>query len=116
MKHRLFTALVIILALTVSVAAYYRYRTAGSGAPNIATTTVDVGNVNQTVQATGTLEAVSTVQVGSQLSGRITELLADYNSVVRKGQVIARLDPSLFQAQVDQAKATLSRDRAQVER
>jgi HlyD family secretion protein len=116
MKHRLFTAIVIILALTVSAAAYYRYRAAGSGAPNVSTTTVDVGNVNQTVQATGTLEAVSTVQVGSQLSGRISELLADYNSVVRKGQVIARLDPSLFQAQVDQAKATLARDRAQVER
>jgi HlyD family secretion protein len=116
MKHRLFAALVIILALTVSAAAYYRYRTSGAGAPNIATTTVDVGNVNQTVQATGTLEAVSTVQVGSQLSGRISALLADYNSVVRKGQVIARLDPSLFQAQADQAKATLARDRAQVER
>jgi HlyD family secretion protein len=116
MKNRILTAIVIILALTVSAAAYYRYRAAGSRTPGIATTTVDVGTVNQTVQATGTLEAVSTVQVGSQLSGRISELLADYNSVVRKGQVIARLDPSLFQAQADQAKATLARDRAQVER
>ncbi len=116
MKKRFLTVAVILLALTASVAAYYRYRGAGAAGPDVTTATVGLGDVSQTVQATGTLEAVSTVQVGSQLSGRISELLADYNSVVRKGQVIARLDPSLFQAQVDQAKATLARVRAQVER
>jgi len=116
MKKRILTVVILVFAVTVSAAAYYRYHSAGSTDPDIATTAVSVGDVHQTVQATGTLEAVSTVQVGSQLSGRIAALLADYNSVVRKGQVIARLDPSLFEAQAEQARATLARVRSQVER
>ena len=116
MKKRILAAILLTLTLSVSVAAYYRYRATDAAGPEVTTTTVSVGDVHQTVQATGTLEAVSTVQVGSQLSGRIAELLADYNSVVRKGQVIARLDPSIFEAQAAQSRATLTRVRAQVER
>ena len=59
------------------------------------------------VGATGTLQAVTTVQVGTQVSGTIQELYADFNSIVHKGQVIARLDPSLFQTQIEQARANL---------
>jgi HlyD family secretion protein len=68
-----------------------------------------VGDVRQTVRATGTLEAVTTVAVGTQVSGTVSWLGADFNSVVRKGQVIARLEPSLLQAQVEQARANLAR-------
>ena len=57
------------------------------------------------VAATGTLQAVTTVQVGTQVSGTVSWLGADFNSIVHKGQVIAKLDPSLFQAQVEQARA-----------
>jgi HlyD family secretion protein len=64
----------------------------------------------------GTVEAVTTVQVGTQVSGTIQSLHADFNSKVRKGQVVARLDPSLFQTQVDQARATVARLQAEVER
>jgi HlyD family secretion protein len=70
----------------------------------------------QSVKATGTLEAVTTVEVGSQVSGTIASLHADYNSQVRKGQVIARLEPSLFATQVEQARATLLRLQADAER
>src|SRR5262249_31929774 len=63
------------------------------------------GPLTAVVSATGTLNAVITVQVGSQVSGQIKELLADFNTRVRRGQVIARLDPELFIARVDQARA-----------
>ena len=69
-----------------------------------------------TVGSTGTVQAVTTVQVGSQVSGNIASLGADFNSIVKKGQIIARLDPSLFQAQVDQARATTNRLEADVDR
>ena len=80
------------------------------------TAAVTRGDVVDTVEATGTLEAVTTVQVGSQVSGTIQSLHADFNSQVSKGQVIAGLDPSLLQAQVDQAQATIVRLQADVER
>jgi HlyD family secretion protein len=70
----------------------------------------------QSVAATGTLQAVTTVQVGSQVSGTIKALHADFNSEVRKGQVIAELDPSLFQTQVEQARASLIRLQADADR
>ena len=66
--------------------------------------------------ATGTLQAVTTVQVGTQVSGTIQELNADFNSLVRKGQVLARLDPSLIQSQIEQARANLIRAEADLER
>lgn len=76
------------------------------------TAKVDRGNLRNTVTATGTLQAVTTVQVGSQASGTISALNADFNSVVKKGQVIAQLDPSVSQAQVQQARANLENAKA----
>src|SRR5688500_339954 len=81
-----------------------------------ATTPVDRGDVVEVVGATGTVQAVTTVQVGSQVSGTIQSLNADFNSVVRKGQVLARLDPSLLQARVEQARANLISARANLDR
>jgi HlyD family secretion protein len=80
------------------------------------TATADRGEIVQTVGATGALQAVVTVQVGSQVSGIIQELRADFNSVVKKGAVVARLDPSSFEARVAQARANLTAARANVER
>ena len=78
------------------------------------------GDVIAKVNATGTLQPVTTVQVGTQVSGTIKALHADFNSEVQKGQVVAELEPSLFQTQVEQARATMTRlqadaDRAQVD-
>jgi HlyD family secretion protein len=84
--------------------------------PVYLTASVERGSVIDAVGATGTLEAVTTVQVGSQVSGTIQSLQADFNSAVRKGQVIARLDPSLFEARLGQARANLVAARANVER
>ncbi len=80
------------------------------------TAVVDRGDILDVVGATGTLQAVTTVQVGSQVSGNIQSLGADFNSTVKKGQVIARLDPSTFQARVEQAKASLTTANANVEK
>lgn len=71
------------------------------------TAAVERGDIVATVSATGTLNAVTTVQVGTQVSGTIQQLYVDYNSPVRKGQVIARLDPAIFSAQVEQARGNL---------
>lgn len=72
------------------------------------TATVTQRPITSRVTANGTLSALVTVQVGSQVSGRIQELFADFNSRVRKGQVLARLDPELFRAAVDAARANLA--------
>ncbi len=76
------------------------------------TTPVGRGDIRDVVEATGTINAVTTVQVGSQVSGTIFKLSADFNSHVKKGQVIAEIDPSLFQGAVLQARADLENARA----
>jgi len=90
----------------LSLAGYYFLRNSTSPTQYL-TARVERGNLRNTVTATGTLQAVTTVQVGSQASGTISALNADFNSVVKKGQVIAQLDPSVSKAQVDQARANL---------
>jgi HlyD family secretion protein len=108
-------AIVIISACAGSGYAYYRYHQTGPVA-SVATAAVTRGDIADTVGATGTLQAVTTVQVGTQVSGTILSLYADFNSLVKKGQVLARLDPSLFQTQIEQARANLLRAQADVER
>lgn len=76
------------------------------------TAKIERGSIKNTVAATGTLQAVTTVQVGSQVSGTISALFADFNSTVRKGQIVAQLDPAIFQAQVASARANLESARA----
>jgi HlyD family secretion protein len=71
------------------------------------TSKAELGSIHDTVQATGTINAVTSVQVGSQVSGTISKLSADFNSKVKKGQVIAQIEPSLFQGAVLQARADL---------
>ena len=76
---------------------------------------IDRGNVTMTVTATGTLSAVTTVQVGSQVSGVIARLYADFNSQVKKGQMLAELDPTPFEAQVEQRRADVTRAQVQTD-
>ena len=109
-------AFFVIIAIGVgySAYAYYGLRTT-EFVPDVSTVTLTRGDVVDTVGATGTLEAVTTVQVGSQVSGIIEALYADYNSIVREGEVIARLEPSLFETQVEQGQANLARSEADLE-
>src|SRR3954470_16479284 len=114
MRKRILLIIAVIAAVGVSVAAYYHsnaHQPAG-----YVTAPVTRGSVVQNVAATGTLQAVTTVQVGSQVSGTIKALHADFNSEVRKGQVVAELDPSLMQTQVEQAQASLVKLQADVEK
>ena len=78
------------------------------------TVAVERGDVNATISATGNPNAVVTVQVGSQVSGTILALFADFNTKVKKGELIARIDPAPFQAKVDQAQANLDAAQASV--
>src|SRR5689334_24368513 len=86
----------------------------GPAAPQYRTAPVVCGDIAATVSATGTPNAVVTVQVGSQVSGNILALSADFNTPVKKGQVVARIDPQIYQARVDQARATLNAQQAAV--
>src|SRR5438876_11493956 len=100
------------LAVVLLAAAGFYFWGGNATAAQYLTAKVERGNLRYTVTATGTLQAVTTVQVGSQASGTISALYADYNSVVKKGQVVAQLDPSVSKAQVDQARANLEQARA----
>lgn len=115
MKKRLLLILIAVAGVSASLAAYYRTN-AAEKSPQFVTAAASRGDVVETVEATGTLEAVTTVQVGSQVSGTILSLHADFNSVVKKGQIIAQLDSSVMQAQVEQAQASVARLQADVER
>src|SRR5262245_16668493 len=84
--------------------------------PEVRTAQVSRGDVVKVVQATGTLEAVTTVQVGTQVGGIIQNLYADFNDFVKKGQVIARLDPTIMDTQIEQQKANVTRSQADLER
>ena len=102
--------LVIVAALGAGGGAYYLNR--GTVEINVTTSPLTRGDIVDTVGASGTVQAVNTVQVGSQVSGNIQWLGADFNSIVKRGQVIARLDPSLFDAQMQQARANLAQTQA----
>jgi HlyD family secretion protein len=100
-------------AALVAVLAAYRFAAAERGPALVYdTVTVDRGSVVARVTASGTLSALVTVQVGSQVSGRIRKLYVDFNSPVRKGELLAKIDPRLFQADVEQARADDSTARA----
>jgi len=106
-KRRLY----ILLAVVAVAAALGIWRwQAGDSKPKLQfeTSKVEQGKIIAKVTASGTLSAIVTVQVGSQVSGRIAALYADFNSPVKKGQLIAKIDPPLFQASVDQSRANLA--------
>ena len=107
---RTIIALVVLAALAAGGAALYARRDRTPIQVN--TAPIGRGDIIDTVGATGTLQAMTTVQVGSQVSGNIQWLGADFNSIVKQGQVIARLDPSLFDAQLNQVQANLLQARA----
>jgi len=102
----------IASGIIVAIALLAAFKFKGSDKPQYFTTKVDRGDIRDVVEATGTINAVTTVQVGSQVSGTISHLAADFNSRVKKGQVIAQIDPSLFEGTLLQAKADLSNAQA----
>ena len=103
------------VAAVVAVAAFIAFRGKNNDM-KFGTDRVVRGDIVSTVTATGTVNAVTTVLVGTQVSGTIKNILVDFNSPVKKGQLIAQIDPATFEAQVDQARANLFSAKANLER
>jgi HlyD family secretion protein len=99
-----FLAVVVLAAVALGL---WKAFGGGSGAPEFRLAKVERGSVTSVVSASGTLNAVTTVLVGSQISGQIKELLVDFNSAVKKGQLLARIDPETYEIRVRQAEADL---------
>jgi HlyD family secretion protein len=111
-KWFLFTLLLIVLVFI----GWFVLSRNGEPAAQYKFKRIERGDITATVSATGKVNAVVTVQVGSQVSGTIQRLYVDFNSKVTKGQVVAQIDPALFEAQVAQAKGKLANDEANVEK
>lgn len=102
-----------VLIVIAGGAVFFRN---GEKGPEYRTAAVETGDITANVSATGKVNAVVTVQVGSQVSGTIQKLFVDFNTRVKKGQLIAQIDPSLLSAQVEQSRARLANNEANVER
>ena len=102
MKKIVLSSLLVLAAVAVGIFFYVKR----SPAPAYKTVKVEKGAIVSTVTATGNLNAVVTVQVGTQVSGTIQKLFVDYNSVVKKGQTIAQIDPAIFSSQVEQSRGS----------
>jgi HlyD family secretion protein len=113
-RNALIVVLVVLALTTLSLGAFYARRS--DSTPEITTAAVSRGSIVSEVAATGTLEASSAVEVGSQVSGSVQALYADFNSLVRRGQVLARLEPSLYESAIEQARANLVKAEADLER
>jgi HlyD family secretion protein len=108
-------ALIVLIIVAAIAAGGWTYYVRHNGVElTVTTSPVTRGEIIDAVASTGTLQAVVSVTVGSQVSGNISWLGADFNSIVKKGQVIAKLDPTLFQAQVSQSTANLANAKAQI--
>jgi HlyD family secretion protein len=102
-----------VVLVVLGGVVFLAFRGRGNSAPKYRTAKVDRGDVTQTVTATGSLSAVTTVKVGSQVSGIVAVLHADFNKEVKKGQLLAELDPTPFVAKVEQNQGAL--DKAKVD-
>ena len=106
-------AIIIAVLIGGGLLAYYKIK---NGEVKYKTVLIQNGSLRASVTATGTVNAVKTVLVGTQVSGTLKELHVDYNSRVKKGQIIAEIDPAILQAQVDQARANVLAAKANVEK
>ena len=102
------------LAIVIAAGGWWWHGRAQGDAANYRTAVVDRGAIVVTISATGSLSAITTVDVGAQVSGMVQSVLVDYNDRVRKGQIIARIDPSTFNAKVQQAVGQVRAAQAQL--
>ena len=107
MKKKLIIAISILIVVIVAIFLVARFTKKSKAVASYNTATVKYGNIIHSVSATGTVQPISEVQVGTQVSGVIKKIYVDFNSVVRKGQLIAEIDKTNLQAMVDQAKVNL---------
>ena len=114
-KSRWWKWILILVVVGAAAGGVMYFKDDHTEAPQYQTTPVTRGDVIQAVTASGQLNPVLNVQVGSQISGNIAKLFADFNSLVKSNQVVAQLDPAIFQANVHQAEADLANARAALE-
>src|SRR6058998_1191142 len=110
-KKKALIALGLVIVLAIVAFSARRQKSSSS---QYFTSMVENGPLRNVVNATGVVQTVVTVQVGSQVSGQVEELYADYNSMVKRGWLLARLDPRNFQAQVENARANVAAVQAHV--
>ncbi|HAS18032.1 MAG TPA: efflux RND transporter periplasmic adaptor subunit, partial [Nitrospiraceae bacterium] len=110
---KILTGIIILIIITAGVFVLFRDKE-----PEIKFRTINVskGDIREIVTASGTVNAVTTVLVGTQVSGTIKHIYVDFNSQVKRDQLIARIDPAIFEAQVEQARANLLSARANLEK
>lgn len=108
--------IIALAAVLIAGTGAFWYLKGSNTAPEYKTVPVTRGDIIAAVTATGTVNAVTTVLVGTQVSGTIKHIYADFNSPVKKGQLIAEIDPSAFEAQVEQAKANLLSAKANLDK
>jgi HlyD family secretion protein len=105
MRRKTLVLLGLLAVFSITLGAFYSRR--GGAAPELATAAVSRGSIVTVVSATGTLQPVTNVQVGAQVTGIVESLGADFNAIVHKGQVLAKLDQSTFLSSLEQARASL---------
>lgn len=113
MKKIIIIGSVVVIALAIVLFFVFKN---GDSKQKFVTDKITRGDIKSTVSATGTVNAVTTVQVGTQVSGTIQKLFVDFNSPVKKGQLLAQIDPAIFESQVGQARANLLSARANLEK
>ena len=109
MAKRYLVPIIAVLAILISILVFVF---AKNGSVKYITKELEHGTITQYVEASGTIKPINTIQVGTQVSGTVAAIYVDYNSQVKEGQLLAELDPSLFQANVDQSNAKLSNAQA----
>ncbi|MFS8063928.1 MAG: efflux RND transporter periplasmic adaptor subunit [Luteimonas sp.] len=110
--RRIGVPLAVAVVIALLAAWYWKSHGAAAADSGYRTAPVERGDIRVVISATGTLSAISTVDVGSQISGLVTEVLADFNDHVGEGQVLARIDPSTYEAQINQGSAAVASARA----
>jgi HlyD family secretion protein len=103
-----------ILVAVIIIGALIYFFKSGRSQEKYETALIDRGDITEKITATGTINPVNSVKVGSQVSGRIIKILADYNAQVKKGQVVAQLETDIYQSKVEQADANYKMSQAQV--
>lgn len=105
-------AVAVVLAVAVGAFVYWKKHRAGTEESGWRTAAVEQGDIRVAISSTGTLSAIHTVTVGSQISGQVTDVRVDYNSPVKKGQLLAKIDPSTYTMQLEQNNAQIASARA----
>ncbi|MCD8024686.1 MAG: efflux RND transporter periplasmic adaptor subunit [Candidatus Gastranaerophilales bacterium] len=108
--------IIILIVLVLAAIIFFVIKKQGASSEGYVTAPLRLDTITKIIEASGTINPVQTATVGSQVSGKITAVYVDYNSPVKKGQLLAEIDTSLFQASVDQSKANINNARAQLQK